>query len=129
MILLLKTAAKDCQVSIYDNGETIYSDSWLADRQLANGLLEYLANALSKNKLNFTDLSAIGVYKGPGSFTSLRIGITVANTLAGSLNIPIVGEAGDDWQQIALECLSSGQTDQIVLPIYGAEPNITTQRK
>lgn len=69
------------------------------------------------------------VYKGPGSFTGLRIGITVFNTLAYANTWPIVGVTGDDWRQLGVKRLENKENDEIVLPEYGGEANITTPRK
>jgi len=128
MILLLDTSTGLCKLSlIKDNLSHDYE--WQADRTLAQGLLSYIKEKLRENDSDFTDLSAIGVLKGPGSFTGLRIGITVLNTLASSLGIPIVGEAGDEWKKASIEAIDSGQNDEIVMPFYGSEANITKPRK
>jgi len=46
---------------------------------------------LKKNKFDFNDISAIEVNPGPGSFTGLRIGVTIANTLGWVLKVPVNG--------------------------------------
>ena len=128
MILLLDTSTNICKLSLVD-GDRRIDDEWQADRTLAKGLLSYLQTQLSRQGKTFDDISGIGVFEGPGSFTGLRIGITVLNTLAEIAHIPIVGTRGDDWQAVALSRLESGETDMIVLPFYGAEAHITTPRK
>lgn len=55
-------------------------------------LLPLINQLLSENKLGPTDISAIEVHTGPGSFTGLRIGIAVANTLSYLLDIPVNGK-------------------------------------
>jgi hypothetical protein len=55
--------------------------------------------------------------------------MTVLNTLADTLQIPIVGAAGSDWEQHSLERLRQGDNDGIVLPEYGGEAHITKPRK
>jgi len=102
---------------------------WQADRDLAKGLLGYLKAQLAEHDKVWNDLEGIGVFQGPGSFTGLRIGITVANTVADAQAIPIVGAVGDDWQIQALGKLQRGVNEKIVLPIYGSEANITKPRK
>lgn len=52
-------------------------------------LLSLVDKILKKNKLNYKDLKEIEVEKGPGSFTGLRVGVSVANALAFSLKIPV----------------------------------------
>lgn len=129
MILLLDTSTAVCGIS-FAEGETIfYRDKWEAGRDLSKGLLKYTKESLAKNDLDWKDITGIVVNRGPGSFTGLRIGITVANTLAYSGGLPIVGETGDNWQKVGLGRLADGQDDQLVVPLYGAEANITKPRK
>jgi len=128
MILLLDTSTGTCRLTLVD-GESRYSDEWQADRSLANGLLEYLQTQLAKNDLSFDDITAIGVFRGPGSFTGLRIGLTVLNTIADAQNIPIVGTSGETWEEDALERLNRHENDKIVLPLYGGDAHITKPRK
>lgn len=128
MIILLDTSTPICQLVIVDSDSRV-DHQWESGRSLAKGLLRFLDERLVEAGGSLKRLTGIGIMKGPGSFTGLRIGITVANTLADSLNIPIVGETGDDWQESALSRLRNGQSDEIVLPLYGGEAHITQPRK
>jgi len=128
MILLLDTSTPVCKVSLVD-GDWRFDDEWESGRTLAKGLLGYLQDILTKNDKVWTDVSGIVGFKGPGSFTGLRIGLTVLNTFADSESIPIVGTTGEDWQIVGLQRLSSGENDKLVMPEYGAEAHITTPRK
>lgn len=128
MILLLDTSTPECKLTLID-GEAIHENSWQADRQLAKGLLAYLHDQLEAHGKDFRDITGIGVLAGPGSFTGLRIGLTVLNTLADSEGIPIVGCKGDDWQDTALARLRAGEDDRVVLPYYGSDAHITAPRK
>lgn len=128
MILLLDTSTPTCRVSLVE-GEWRHDASWEAHRNLATGLLEYLMSEVEAHGKKLNELAGIVVFKGPGSFTGLRIGITVANTLAYADSLPIVGEQGDDWQEKGIARLAAGENDEIVLPEYGGEANITAPRK
>lgn len=128
MILLLDTSTPVCRLSLVDS-DWRFDDEWQADRTLAKGLLGYIhANLQAQNK-TWSDLTAIGVFEGPGSFTGLRIGLTVLNTIADSQQIPIVGGRGERWQADVLAKLRSGHNNQIVLPFYGSDAHITQSRK
>lgn len=128
MLLLLDTSTPVCYVTLVDH-ESSVSYEWQADRTLAKGLLGFLRDSLAKQDADIHALTGIGVMKGPGSFTGLRIGLTVANTLADGLQVPIVGATGENWQERALEKLRSGEDEKIVMPEYGAAAHITTPRK
>jgi tRNA threonylcarbamoyladenosine biosynthesis protein TsaB len=128
MILLLDTSSPLCKLSLIDGRER-FDDEWQADRTLAKGLMAYIDLNLKKHDKTWSDIDGIGVFKGPGSFTGLRIGLTIVNTIAGSQSIPIVGGMGEKWQDEVIEMLQSGKNDEIVLPFYGSEAHITTPRK
>jgi tRNA threonylcarbamoyladenosine biosynthesis protein TsaB len=128
MILLLDTSTGHCKLGLRD-ASTNYNNQWQADRELAKGLLDYIQRQLQQNDASFDDISGIGVFQGPGSFTGLRIGMTVLNTIADSQAIPIVSAVGDNWQEVALARLTRGEDDKIVLPLYGSDARITTPRK
>lgn len=128
MILLLDTATATCHLTlIADDARHDYE--WEAGRTLAKGLLEFLQTKLQAHTATWHDVTGLGVFEGPGSFTGLRIGLAVMNTLADSLQVPIVGARGDVWQDEAIRRLKEGENQQIVLPFYGGEANITTPRK
>lgn len=128
MILLLDTSTPVCKLTLSEGGWR-FDDEWQADRELARHLLRYLHDNLEKNGKIWSDISGIGAFMGPGSFTGLRIGLTVLNTIANAQGIPIVGAKGSEWQVEALERLHNGEDDQIVLPFYGSEAHITKPRK
>lgn len=101
---------------------------WDSGRSLADELLGHIVGVLAEAKLALAEVSGIVLMGGPGSFTSLRIGHTVANALADSLGVPVVNAVGSGWQQEGLAALKTASSGRPVLPHYGAEPNITAPR-
>lgn len=128
MILLLDTSTSTCRLWLVQ-GDMMRAFEWEAGRELAKGLLEFIVTTLDKEQVAVKDLEGIGVRRGPGSFTGLRIGITTLNTIAASEHIPIVGAVGDNWTEEVLRRLHGGENDRIVLPEYGRDARITTPRK
>lgn len=128
MILAIDTSTPTCKTWLVD-GQSQNSEEWLADRQLADGLIGYLRGRLAAVGKEWSDLEGIIVFRGPGSFTGLRIGLTVMNTVADSNQVPIIGAEGEGWLTEGLERLDRGANDELVLPLYGREANITKPRK
>lgn len=130
MILTIRTDKPEAEIGVYTTtGQQLAYHNWLAHRELSNTLLAVMRDQLAAQKATFQDISGVIVYRGPGSFTGLRIGVTVANTLAYSLGVPIVGEANEHrWLERALEALKDGRNDKLVLPEYGAEAHVTMPR-
>ena len=124
MIILLDTSTATCRLTTVD-GEISNNFDWEAGRTLARGLLAFIQEKVGDVK----NISGIGIMRGPGSFTGLRIGMAVANTLADGLGVPIVGETGDSWRESALGRLSSGEDDQVILPFYGGDAHVTKPKK
>lgn len=130
MILSIKTDQPEAEIGLFGKeGEELEYYSWYAHRELADTLLQKIKDILSNAGKDFSDISGVVVYRGPGSFTGLRIGITVANAMAYGNQIPIIGEMSDDWIKKAITKINKGEDHRIVLPEYGREANITKPKK
>ena len=126
MILALRTAGPMTSMYIVDAAGVVTSTrQWESARHLADELLDTLAEFLAQNKTEFNGLTGIIIFSGPGSFTSLRIGHTVANALASQLEIPVVGAGGEQWIIEGAKALPDTLVGVIAMPVYGAEANVT----
>ncbi len=88
---------------------------YVFDNDLAEKLLKFIHDKLQENKKDFKDISEITFMSGPGSFTGLRIGASIVNTLAHELNIPLYDH--------------HGKKHQVIIPNYGREANISKPKK
>lgn len=129
IILTLKTDQPEAEIGLYDGAMQVGYLKWQAHRQLSATLPAKLSEILNKSSISYDRLGGLVVFKGPGSFTGLRIGASAANAVAYSLNLPIVAAAGQDWIKTGVEKLQAGQNEQIALPEYGAPAKTTTQKK
>lgn len=129
MILALKTDRPEAELHLLSDDKTIASYSWHAHRQLSNTLLEKIDMFLKKYGYTLESITGIIVYRGPGSFTGLRIAITAANTLGYGLDVPVAGGVSENWMQDGLRSLDKAESFQYVLPLYGSAPIITKPRK
>lgn len=130
MILTIKTDNPQAEVGLYDDtAKQISYYDWHAHRELSATLLTVIKDQLKAQNADFNDITGIVVYKGPGSFTGLRIGIAVANAMAYALGVPVAGVNGGNWQKGGVELLKGSQKNNVVLPEYGAEANITLPKK
>lgn len=119
----------EAEIGLYKNSEELGYVRWIAHRELAETLHIKIKALLEANNIDFNELSGIAIYKGPGSFTGLRISISVANALADSLNINIVGGSGINWIVESIQKLLKGSSDYLVTPDYGAPVHITQPKK
>ena len=129
LILMLKTDQPEAELYLYEDDTLVAAHAWTAERKLAETIHREIKQLLKTARKEMSQLQGIAVYSGPGSFTSLRIGHSVANALAAGLNLPIVQSNSSNWQQDAVAMLSQGQDEHVVLPHYGAPVHITMPRK
>lgn len=79
----------------------------------AQQLVTMIEQILEERKLSFADIRALAVLTGPGSFTGVRIGITVANTLSWVKKLPIVEFPHVDFET-AMKEINKKTTEDIV---------------
>lgn len=65
------------------------SESYEFERGHNDRTLIYLAAFLKKNKVNPPDITKIQAFSGPGSYTGVRVGVTIAQALAFVWKIPV----------------------------------------
>jgi tRNA threonylcarbamoyladenosine biosynthesis protein TsaB len=128
-ILLIKSDQPLAELYIYWNSDLLAKLLWQADRQLAESISLKINDLLKSVSLKLEQLDGIGVFGGPGSFTGLRIGISVANAMSYGLAVPIVGVRGEDWTNKAITRLQKGENDTVVQAHYGASARVTQPRK
>ena len=129
LILTIRTDNPEAEIGLYNDDQKLAYETWQAHRELAGTLHKKIEQLLVQQQKGWTDLEGIVVFQGPGSFTGLRIGLTVANTLSYSLKIPAVGQTGENWIADGIARLDKGESDQVVMPEYGAPVHITLQKR
>lgn len=129
IILTLRTDNPKAEIGIYDGDKELVYDTWQAHRQLAETIHTRIQQALKEANLKLRDIRGFVVYEGPGSFTGLRIGMSVANALAYGLGVPIVAESGEDWVKYGIGLVCEGKGEKTAMPEYGGEVYTTRPRK
>ena len=155
--LLIDTSSSKAQIALADENKIIVQKIWDSYHDLSDKLLPNIEKLLlschSGDKrrpesdsgqagMTVNDLSGIIVYLGPGTFTGLRIGITVANAFVYSFSIPIVGVKGKSFGKEKFEIKNLKPIDlnellkkglreirekkksKFAVPFYGKKPNI-----
>lgn len=92
MIIAIESASADPSVALASaDGSLLASDAWSGDSRQGSQLLPRLLELLARHGAALRDLGAVAVGVGPGSFTGLRVGMSVAKGLALARSVPIVG--------------------------------------
>lgn len=126
MYIAIKTADSNSEIYVLDGSNIVKQKKWDSGRELSKNLLSEIEKIVDED---FDELEGVIAFVGPGSFTGLRIGISVANALAYAKSLPIVGENGEDWLNKGAKRLSLNENDKIITPEYGGEANITKPKK
>lgn len=87
--LFIDTHDKDIVICLYEDGKVKDNIIKTSERNHSDYTMPLVKEILDKNNITVHNLNEILVINGPGSFTGVRLGVTVAKTLAYTLNIPI----------------------------------------
>ena len=101
MRLVMDTASKFLYFCFIDKNNVIHEEYHEGKNNHSDNLLKKIENALVEKNLKLNNFSEILVGIGPGSYTGLRVSVTVAKILAWTLNIPL-------YKVSSLDLLSSG---------------------
>ncbi len=91
MLLALDTATRNASIALYNAEGILAEASWRSRENHTVELMAQIARLLDLERVPKSDLKAIGVATGPGSFTGLRVGMSVAKGMAWGLHIPLIG--------------------------------------
>lgn len=103
--LFLDTCSQIIRLGVLSDSKLIDYIEFTNDNKLSEKLLPAIKEMLDKNKLRVNEINRIYISVGPGSFTGIRIGVTVAKVIAWSLNIDIIPIS-------SLEVMASYDTDK-----------------
>ncbi|HUY84977.1 MAG TPA: tRNA (adenosine(37)-N6)-threonylcarbamoyltransferase complex dimerization subunit type 1 TsaB [Candidatus Dormibacteraeota bacterium] len=129
LILTIRTDKPEAELGLFEDKTKLAYSTWPAHRQLAETIHAKIKELLESQGRGLNDLDGLVVFQGPGSFTGLRIGLSVSNALAYGLQVPIVATRGRNWIAQGTGHLKRDKNDHIVLPEYGAPPHITPPKK
>ncbi|WP_129713653.1 tRNA (adenosine(37)-N6)-threonylcarbamoyltransferase complex dimerization subunit type 1 TsaB [Pedobacter sp. SYP-B3415] len=104
-LLQIETATKVCSVAISTDGETRYVLEEEGQNLHASRLTPLIDEAMKAAGVTFSELDAVAVSKGPGSYTGLRIGVSTAKGLCYALDKPLIAVE-------TLEMMAAGYAEQ-----------------
>lgn len=93
-ILYIDTSSDYLYSGIVSNNKLIAEIKKRYEKDLSKEALPKIIDLLEENNITSKELNKIILVTGPGSFTGIRIGVTIAKTMAWALNIPIVSISG-----------------------------------
>lgn len=90
MLLAIDTATRFASIALYDDAGVIAEQSWRSEDNHSVEVMPAIAAMMAQQGLGPRALTGVAVTKGPGSFTGLRIGMSLAKGLCLALDIPIL---------------------------------------
>jgi tRNA threonylcarbamoyladenosine biosynthesis protein TsaB len=116
LILSIETADMGCSVALHDAGELLVEKIEFDSKSSSSLLTTLITEVFEVCDKTFSDLSAVAISKGPGSYTGLRIGVSTAKGFCYALDLPIIAIN-------TLDCLIHANRDfegEIVCPMLDA---------
>ncbi|MFK7782237.1 tRNA (adenosine(37)-N6)-threonylcarbamoyltransferase complex dimerization subunit type 1 TsaB [Psychroserpens sp.] len=116
IILNIETSTTNCSVSLSKEGETlVLKEDNNVNYSHAESLHVFIDKVVKSAKLTLSDINAVAVSKGPGSYTGLRIGVSAAKGLCYALRIPLISVS--TLHALALQVITK---DGIIVPMLDA---------
>jgi len=91
MLLAVDTSTTQMGLALYDGAQVLGEYAWRSGQRHTVELAPAVADLLARCAVTMDDINVLGVALGPGSFTSLRVGLALVKGLALSRHIPLIG--------------------------------------
>ncbi len=91
MLLAIDTSTAQVGLALYDGTQVLSEMTWTTRQHHTTELAPALAGLLARSGNSMEEISALGVAIGPGSFTSLRVGLSFVKGLALARSLPVIG--------------------------------------
>ena len=118
LILHLETATKMCSVSLANNGQEILTKEFSSEQfSHAEKLNVFIQEIFQESNYSISQLNAVAVSEGPGSYTGLRIGTSSAKGICYALDIPLI--AINSLAALAASCKKE-KGDSFVCSLFDA---------
>lgn len=98
MLLAIDTSTRNASVALADGGRVVVSRGWHSMVNHSTELMPAVAHVLESRSVRPAELDAVAVALGPGGFSALRTGVSVAKGLAMAARIPIIGVGSLDLE-------------------------------
>lgn len=117
-ILSLETSSKVCSVALHKNGQLITSAEVHLEQAHATRLAPLIDDVVKFSQLEFRQIQAVAVSSGPGSYTGLRIGVSLAKGLCFALKVPLI--AINTLELLAHQMSKEVDSDALLCPMIDA---------
>ncbi|MFA5858806.1 MAG: tRNA (adenosine(37)-N6)-threonylcarbamoyltransferase complex dimerization subunit type 1 TsaB [Elusimicrobiota bacterium] len=119
VVLGIETAGSNCGIAVVKNGSVLKKSNIFAGQSHSAIIIPLITGLLKKTKLSLRKIDVIAVDAGPGSFTGLRIGVSIARMLAQGIGARAVGVGSLD--ALAYEQQQRGDcTTYICVPVINS---------
>ncbi len=99
LVLAINTASQESAVALLSADAVLGEETWPSNANESQKVLPAIEQLLEENSKKWADLTGVFVVRGPGPYTSLRVGITMANAIAWKLDIPMkTADVFDVWE-------------------------------
>ncbi|MEW6028192.1 MAG: tRNA (adenosine(37)-N6)-threonylcarbamoyltransferase complex dimerization subunit type 1 TsaB [Chloroflexota bacterium] len=130
MLLAIDTSTAHIGLALYDGAQVTGEMTWISNQRHTVELAPALAGLLARTGLSMNLIQALGAALGPGSFTSLRVGLAFAKGLALARHLPLIGvptldvvAAGQPVREMPLIAVIQAGRGRIAVGRYNASEN------
>ena len=118
LILSIETATNICSVSLHENHNLLALKESFIAKSHSELVALFIKDILSESDKKHGDLDAVAISKGPGSYTGLRIGTSIAKGICYARDIPLI--AINTLEAMALKVLNYNYANTILCPMIDA---------